>query len=138
MPLAPRLAPKMAGHSAARLGITVTDWLCYLRPDPRLERGTYCLGGIPVTSLQGARYSLTGRSVAAIMAGCGLVWPDACGRWLPVWLPEISLTTLNFGYSEQRRADWILRLLAAAVPLRPGASIQGPVKIMQRSGSPAL
>src|ERR1700685_3561788 len=31
---------------------------------------------------------MTCRSAAAIMAGRGLEWPCACGRWLPVWLPE--------------------------------------------------
>jgi hypothetical protein len=23
------------------------------------------------------------------MAGCRLVWPNACRRWLPIWLPDI-------------------------------------------------
>jgi hypothetical protein len=32
------------------------------------------------------------------MARCGLVRPCACGRWLPVWLPGISLATLTLGY----------------------------------------
>ena len=35
-----------------------------------------------------ARRGLACRSAAAIMAGRGLTWPDACSRWLPVWLPE--------------------------------------------------
>jgi hypothetical protein len=25
---------------------------------------------------------------ATTVAGCGLTWPDAGGRWLPVWLPR--------------------------------------------------
>ena len=35
-----------------------------------------------------ARRGLACRSAAEIMAGRGLAWPCACGRWLPVWLPE--------------------------------------------------
>ena len=35
-----------------------------------------------------ARRGLACRSAAAIMAGRGLAWPFACGRWLPAWLPE--------------------------------------------------
>ena len=42
----------------------------------------------------GARCGLTCRSGAARMAGHGLTWPRACGRWLPGWLPEISLAEL--------------------------------------------
>ena len=33
-----------------------------------------------------ARYGLTSRLAVAAMAGYGLAWPRACGRWLPVWL----------------------------------------------------
>ena len=66
--------------------------LHYLRPD----RGTYCLGGIPVVSPEVARRGLACRSAAVIIAGCGLAWPCACGRWLPVWLPAISLAVLMF------------------------------------------
>ena len=33
---------------------------------------------------------------AARVAGRGLARPYACGRWLPVWLPGISLATLMF------------------------------------------
>jgi hypothetical protein len=35
-----------------------------------------------------ARRGLACHSAAAIMAGRGPTWPCACGRWLPVWLPE--------------------------------------------------
>jgi hypothetical protein len=43
-----------------------------------------------------ARRGLACHSAAVIMAGRGLVWPCACGRWLPVWLPAISLAALMF------------------------------------------
>ena len=33
---------------------------------------------------------LTCRAAPARIAGRGLAWPCACGRWLPVWLPGIS------------------------------------------------
>jgi hypothetical protein len=36
---------------------------------------------------------------AVAMAGYGLAWPRACGRWLPVWLPVILLATLMSGRS---------------------------------------
>ena len=60
-----------------------------------------------------AECGLTRCSAAAIMAGRGLAWPCACGRWLPVWLPEISLAALMF---ERRNLDarpnrvWNLRI----------------------------
>ena len=65
-------------------------------PRPRLERGTYSLGGIPVTRPDVAPCGLTCRSAAARIAGRGLEWPDACGRWLPAWLPGISLAEITF------------------------------------------
>ena len=40
---------------------------------------------------------LTCRFVTPATAGRGLAWPQACGRWLPVWLPAISLAMLTFG-----------------------------------------
>jgi hypothetical protein len=49
--------------------------------------------------LDGAGYGLTCRSAGVIMAGCGLAWSRACGRWLPVRLPAASLATLMFEWS---------------------------------------
>ena len=46
--------------------------------------------------LEGAGRGLTWELAAAIMAGRGPARPYACGRWLPVWLPGISLATLTF------------------------------------------
>ena len=40
---------------------------------------------------------LTCRFVTPATAGRGLAWPQACGRWLPVWLPAISLAMLTLG-----------------------------------------
>ena len=65
-------------------------------PRPRLERGTYCLGGTPETWPGVAGCGLTCRSAGVIIAGRGLAWPRACGRWLPVRLPTTSLATLMF------------------------------------------
>jgi len=42
-----------------------------------------------------AGYGLTWRLAAVAMAGYGLVWPGACGRWLPVWLPEHLVSNAN-------------------------------------------
>ena len=66
-------------------------------PRPRLERGTYCLGGTFEVWLEGAGCCLTCHSAHMRMAGCGLTSPCSCGRWLPVWLPEILLVMLTFG-----------------------------------------
>jgi hypothetical protein len=46
-----------------------------------------------------AGYRLTCRLDVQAVAGCGLMRPRICGRWLPVWLPGISLATLIFGCS---------------------------------------
>jgi hypothetical protein len=37
------------------------------------------------------------RSAAPTVAGRGLVSPSISRRWLPVWLPGISLASLTFG-----------------------------------------
>jgi hypothetical protein len=63
-------------------------------PRPRLERGTYCLGGTFEAWPGGAGYRLTCCLAVVAMAGYGLARPRACGRWLPVWLPVILLATL--------------------------------------------
>ena len=75
-----------------------------LAPRPRLERGTYCLGVIPETRPDVARRGLACRFAAMIMAGRGLMWPCACGRWLPVWLPIISLARLIFESRDPMRS----------------------------------
>jgi len=72
------------GHIFEYAGLPVLS-----APRPRLERGTYCLGDNPETWPGVARCGLTCRLTAARMAGRGLAWPRACGRWLPVWLPVI-------------------------------------------------
>ena len=65
-------------------------------PRPRLERGTYCLGGTFEVWLGDAGCRLTCCSAATIMAGYGLTRPCGCGRWLPVRLPGFWLATLTF------------------------------------------
>ena len=71
-----------------------------------------------------ARYRLTCRPAAARMAGRGSVWPCACGRWLPVRLPEFSLATLTF---ESRGAQFLFVVgLHHAKTREPLLSITGP------------
>jgi hypothetical protein len=64
-------------------------------PRAPLERATYCLGGTLPTSPDVARCRLTSAPAAAKIAGRRLTSPYAGGRWLPVWLPRISLATLT-------------------------------------------
>ena len=79
------------------LSFRISISTCTICARSRLERGTYCLGDNFKVSPGGARRGLTCRSAQVRMAGCGLASPCACGRWLPVWLPEILLATLTFG-----------------------------------------
>jgi len=42
------------------------------------------------------------------MAGCRLMWPDDCRRWLPVWLPLdledlISLSLSQHAFAKSAR-----------------------------------
>ncbi len=90
-----RLAPRFGSPTAER----EQGFVFQAAPRPRLERGTYCLGGSPVTPPDVAGRGLTCRFVRVIMAGCGLEWPHASARWLPVWLPGISLAALMFDCS---------------------------------------
>jgi len=52
-------------------------------------------------SPDGAGHGLTCRLAVLVVAACGLAWPCICGRWLPVRLPAISLSTLTFECSGQ-------------------------------------
>jgi hypothetical protein len=55
-----------------------------------------CNGGLTqfsgayAPSLHVAGSGLMGDLAGETVAGCRLVWPDACRRWLPVWLPELT------------------------------------------------
>ncbi len=49
-----------------------------------------------MTPLDAAQCGLTCRPAAVIIAGRSLMWPCACGSWLPVWLPRFSLAALMF------------------------------------------
>ena len=64
-------------------------------PRARFERATYCLGGMIRAWLDEAGHSLMRYLPAATIAGRGWVSPDVCRRWLPVWLPGISLAPLT-------------------------------------------
>ena len=67
------------------------------------------------------------RSAAGIMVGCGLARPCACGRWLPVWLPEISLAVLTFEqpdswYNTVSSVTWLLGPVLWLTLVRSGYS----------------
>jgi len=64
-------------------------------PRARLERATYCLGGIPVTRPGIALRGLTCRSGRATMARCGLASPGACGRCPPRLAPRDLVSNAN-------------------------------------------
>ena len=63
----------------------------------------------------GAGCGLTCRLAVVVMAGRVLAFACACGRWLPVWLPAISLAALMF---ECLRAKAGLRASPASGPIR--------------------
>src|SRR5271155_1749314 len=63
----------------------------------------------PETRPDVAGRGLTCRSAAVIMAGRGLPQPHACGRWLPVWLPGISLAALMFEWQNPGVASSMCR-----------------------------
>src|SRR5262249_42634660 len=57
------------------------------------------LGGASEPWPDGAGRGLVCCLAAPIVAGCGPAWPDACRRWLPDWLPDNSLASLMFEWS---------------------------------------
>jgi hypothetical protein len=68
---------------------------CESAPRARLERATYCLGGTFPTSPDIAWCRLTSALAAVKIAGCSLMSPCVCGRWLPVWLPRDIVSDAN-------------------------------------------
>ena len=97
-------------------------------PRPRLERGTYCLGGIPETRLGISPCGLTCRSAVAAMAGRGPMRPGVWGCWLPVWLPPRNIVS-----SANVRMFWNGRQ-----PKRPtpAAASHSPARPPRRSSRP--
>ena len=61
-----------------------------------VEPPTFRFSGAYAASLHVAGCGLTGDLAGETVADCRLMWPDACRRWLPVWLPKISLAPLTF------------------------------------------
>jgi hypothetical protein len=55
----------------------------------RVEPATFRFSGAYATSRHVAGCGLMGDLAAETMAGCRLMWPDVCRRWLPVWLPNL-------------------------------------------------
>ena len=72
-------------------------------PRAGFEPAAYCLGGIPRTSPDVAGCGLMWRSAAPTVAGRGSASPSICRRWLPVWLPGISLASLTSGPIDNER-----------------------------------
>jgi len=70
---------------------------CTLCAPTATRTRTYCLGGTFEARPGSAGCRLTCRLTVPIMADRGLTQPEICGRWLPVWLPGISLATLMSG-----------------------------------------
>jgi len=68
-----------------------------------------------------AERCLTCRSAETRIAGRGLVWPRASGRWLPTWLPGISLATLMF---ECRYSFWLTDCESRCAVPRPGTAVE--------------
>ena len=103
-------------------------------PRPRLERGTYCLEGTFKVWLDSARCRLTCRLVVPAMAGCGLAWPSACRRWLPVRLPGISLPELTTSDPTRRRSliSFSLDSLAPTCRRDPRLPSEQPKKELMR------
>ena len=54
-----------------------------------VEPPTFRFSGAYVWWLHVAGRGLMGNLAAETLAGCRLMWPEVCGRWLPVWLPNL-------------------------------------------------
>ena len=54
-----------------------------------VEPPTFRSSGAFARSLHVAGCGLMGDLAAQTMAGCCLMWPELCRRWLPVWLPTL-------------------------------------------------
>ena len=67
-----------------------------------VEPPTFRFSGASAASPDVAGCGLMGQLAAPTMAGCRLAWPNACRRWLPVWLP---------GNQRTRAAAEALRLI---------------------------
>ena len=52
-----------------------------------VEPPTFRFSGAFAAWLHVAVCGLMGDLAATTVAGCRLMWPDACQHWLPVWLP---------------------------------------------------
>ena len=52
-----------------------------------VEPPVFRFSGAYAASPHVAGCGLMGNLAAQTMAGCRLMWPDVCRRWLPVWLP---------------------------------------------------
>src|ERR1022692_239960 len=107
-------------------------------PRAGLEPAAYCLGGMIRAWLDAAGHGRMRYLPAAAIAGQGWMSPGACRRWLPVWLPGISLAPLRSrhsylpgtlaqrwpppGRARIRAACLLAGQHPAAIPSRPGRS----------------
>src|SRR6266581_3694940 len=67
---------------------------------------------------------------AMTVAGHGLAWPDAGGRWLPVWLPHI-VSAANL---QQARAPALELATAPAMATRERSMTVRPISSREGSG----
>jgi hypothetical protein len=84
-----------------------------------------------VRSLDVAGHSLAWHPPAMTVAGRGLAWPDAGGRWLPVWLPGF-VSTANL----RRTRGGSLKLASAPGHGAPGATDEGAPDVQPRGAPP--
>ena len=63
------------------------DYIAKLVVRGGTEPPAFRLSGASATSLHVAGRGLMGHLAAQTMAGCRVMWPDTCRRWLPVWPP---------------------------------------------------
>ncbi len=89
-----------------------STFTCIYAPRAGLEPAAYCLGGRSVRSLDMAGRGLVCHPPAMSVAGRGLAWPGAGGRWLPVWLPGFvsaanlqQSTSASLGAIDDREPD---------------------------------
>jgi hypothetical protein len=67
----------------------LADYIAKLVVRGGIEPPTFRFSGAFAVWLDVAGCGLMGDLAAQTMAGCRLVWPDVCRRWLPVWLPNL-------------------------------------------------
>ena len=91
-----------------------------------VEPPTFRFSGAFAASLHVARRGLMGHLAAQTMAGCRLMSPDICRRWLPVWLP-LELEDMISLSVEPARVRQARPLMKGRRSPRPGNSMSPAV-----------